>query len=443
MKISDLPLATEMHEGDQLPLVQDGVTKRIDAAMVGGSNSGMIEGTSWWGNGTQDVTLSSGIQGGVTRKVMPDANNTELCGDNGLGLFMYRNVIVNSVVNINGDFAIIMATESITITPTGELQIIRNPFQSRVPYAQRIPSIFHAQGRNAGHSLHLNDPNYSGDTGVSCSTGGGGGGGSGDGTANGGFWGDHVMHPTQGTSLMVGGKGGIGGANSAGFRGDDAPESGNLLSFKQAFNGGEPRDTIAPGAGAFSFNVPNVNSGQLSYISRPGHQSHTTGGGGLGVDIPIIPGGNGGPGGGSGDYSPANYGGMSGLGGGVIYLIAPKIVIQTGGHVRANGRAGLPHSSPHHFAAGGGGGGGGGMSVFICQQGAGSSLWGASIDTDPYAAWSSWPSGGAEGWYQVRGGDGGQNTGGWGGPQSSGGRGGFGTNMIRVIQPDGSVRLAH
>jgi hypothetical protein len=157
----------------------------------------------------------------------------------------------------------------------------------------------------------------------------------------------------------------------------------------------------------------------------------------LALDIPIIPGGNGGPGGSTGDYGTGtNYGGPGALGGGVIYLIAPKIVINPGGEVITHGRQGHGQIGSQYYASGAGGGGGGGMSVFICQQGAGSMLNNSSIDTDTNAAWSSWSAGH---WYSASGGSGGAAVGGWE-PRAGGNAG---TQMIRVIQPDGSVRLAH
>lgn len=393
------------------------------------SSKNMVVDEPWWGSGVSDITYSSGISVGVTRKIWP-GDNSDLCANNNLGIFMYRNITFNNTVNLNGDFAIFLATESITVN--GELQSIRNPFGTA------IPAYKHAQGRSPGHSLHINDPVYNSANGavcVSCSTGGGGGGGSGDGHGYGGFWGDHLMHPSAGSSLLAGGSGGIGGANSAGTNGSNAPESGSNWSFKYGFHGGAQLSTISPSG--FGFNMPWLDSHNPTYNSLPGRQSFSLGDKIVKapyVDIPIIPGGNGGPGGTSGDYGPV-YAGGGGLGGGVIYLIAPKIVINPGGIVRSNGRAGQTHSSPNHFASGAGGGGGGGMIVFICKQGSGSMLHNASIDSDPNAAWS------AANWYSADGGAGGASAGRWG--PTLGGSGGGGSQLIRVIQSDNRVRIAH
>ena len=403
------------------------------------SSRSMVPGEAWWGTGTQNLTITGGgMNGGITRKLWP-YNNSVLCEDNlaNRGIFMYKNLTIDGTVNINGDFGLIFATESITITSNGNLQLIRNPLQAQVPYAQQIPGWFHGSGRNSAPPLNANDPSNL----IGCSTGGGGGGGSGNTSCDGGFYGDDLRDPRYGTTIVQGGQGGVGGSNSAGNAGYDATNTGSNSSFKFALQGGTQLTTIAAGVGSFRFNVPSDNS-RLVYSSNPGHQSFNFGGEGLSIDIPIIPGGNGGPGGGSRDYG-TYYGGYGGLGGGVIYLISPKIVINAGGAVRANGRNGTPHTSPGSFASGAGGGGGGGLIMFICQQDAGSMLNYSSIDTDMNAAWSSWPAGH---WYETAAGSGGYNVGGWpynGNSTKHGGSGGGGTQMIRVIQSDGSIRLAH
>ena len=121
------------------------------------------------------------------------------------------------------------------------------------------------------------------------------------------------------------------------------------------------------------------------------------------LNIPILMGGNGGPGGQSQDY-PGWTAGPGGLGGGSLILFAPKIIFGSSGKVIANGHTG--HTGTHgHFMGGPGGGGGGGMIALVSPD------QNTDISTN----------------CQVDGGRGGHNSSaGWNGSRNRGGDGGTG-----------------
>ena len=410
MKISQLPEATKLTEGDQIPLLQDGVTKRIDSSLIGGNDGmGMTEGVPWWGNGALgDVTWEnySREAGGVGMELCPGPyhNTPKQTGlDNDLGIFMFTNLTIKGTVNLIGDFQILMATESIVVD--GTLKISRGGGFS----GKYIPGFLHDPSA-PGHSIHANSPIRAN----SCSTGGGGGGGSGNSCNQSGYWGDHLLNPQTGASLASGGSGGGTRCNAMGYAGGAGATSGNNATFRSVVN-----------SSLWNWNVPraNVTGGTVTTPWLGAYNTSPMVGGGVDVSFPVIMGGNGGPGGASTDYPGAYWGGGGGMGGGCLMLVAPTIIIN--GMVRADGNQGQSTRSPHHFASGSGGGGGGGMIAFVFGD--------ANTSNIPHNK------------YSVNPGDRSPVMGNspWGAYGTFGNKGSHGSMIMRQVTPDGTLTIHH
>lgn len=306
--------------------------------------------------------------------------------NNNLGVLNFRNLQINegSTLTVTNDYAIIFASETITIN--GSIEMSRSTGTSSLsstitatPYSSR------RSNRSARGRQYLNVNT------ISASAGGGGGGGSGDGSCDGGTHGDSCLFP-DGTSKLNGGSGGYGGANSSGASGGQGEnmtaaiqaEFTNYLKEHYAWN-------------KFSNTLQsNLFYQEYLAVEKPGLTSS--------LDIPILLGGNGGAGG-LGDPSTAGNGG---LGGGNIILLAPRIRFGTNGIIYARGRGGGRGSSGH-FMGGPGGGGGGGIISLVSPD--------LVIDTAVNC--------------NVSGGTGGYNSNaGWPGSKNRGGNGGGGMVLI-------------
>lgn len=338
----------------------------------GGGSGG--SGEIYYGASTEDLTLTE---------------NTTWAGElggNNQGIFEYNNLTINSGVTltVNGNHMVIYASGSVTIN--GTINMVRNEGNTGVGtafmdsvngYETNTRSATGARYQNAG--------------GIAISAGGGGGGGSGNSTCDGGFSGDACKNFMTNAVLHSGGGGGYGGANSGGTSGSAgaAMSSASQTTLRNLLEAN------------FGWNTPI-----FSAIANPTYSN------GLGrdqvqlsqaLDLPILMGGNGGPGGQSQDYGGYTAG-KGGLGGGMVMILSPRITFGTNGLIKANGQTGKTGTSGW-FMGGPGGGGGGGFIALISPSIIGR--------TDAKL--------------QVNGGAGGYNSSaGWSGSRNRGGNGGTG-----------------
>ena len=306
--------------------------------------------------------------------------------NNSLGVFNFKNVSIDegSILTITNDYAIIFASETITIN--GSIDMVRSEGTSTVttsitsaPYSGR------RSNRSARGAQYFNINN------VSASAGGGGGGGSGNGLCDGGTSGDSCLF-LDGTSKLNGGGGGYGGANTGGNNGGSGEDMTEAIQaeftdyLKEYYSWNKLSETLQS----------NLFYQEYLAIEKSAFTSA--------LDIPILLGGNGG-GGGLGDVSTA---GAGGLGGGNIILAAPRIIFGTNGIINAKGGDGT-RGSQDWFMGGPGGGGGGGIISLVSPD--------LVVDTAVNC--------------NVSGGTGNHNSNaGWPGSRNRGGNGGSGMVLI-------------
>lgn len=310
------------------------------------------------------------------------------CGADRKGVYDYKNLTINqgSKMTITGNHAMIYVSGVLTIN--GVIEIVRSKGTTDggsggITCSNNIPGNEH-NSRSAASRKQLNP----GD--IACSAGGGGGGGSGNTSCDGGFSGDHAVDLNGAVTAVRGGGGGTGGANSSGGSGGNAHNMSTTVHdmYTNAFK---------------TYGWNNPTDGGVSTLSWTSGAATDTTSITQALSIPILMGGNGGPGGQSQDYSGYTAG-RGGLGGGCLILFAPRIVFGSSGKVIANGQTGH-RGTQGHFMGGPGGGGGGGMIALISPD--------QNTDVNTNC--------------QVVGGAGGHNSNaGWPGSRNKGGTGGTG-----------------
>jgi hypothetical protein len=291
------------------------------------SSGGGTGGSTYYGGSTSDVVLSqeTTLQGNL---------------NNGLGLYTYGKLTVPGGIrlNINGDYAILMASQEIVIN--GVVRMLRTEGYLDDGVAAGVETI-RTSSRSAKPPLHKNRKT------MAISTGGGGAGGSGNSLCDGGYNGDDAYHP-NGNKILNGGQGGQGGANSSGSNGQNSDQmTAALRSSIQTYVNDNFSFNVGSGGGLTS----NLFYNDYYAVDYAGLVDQT-------LEIPILIGGNGGPGG-FGDTAA----GLGALGGGNIILIAPKITLGSNTRIEAKGRDAV--QQPRQTFMGGTGGGGGGGAVTL------------------------------------------------------------------------------